>query len=661
MKNFKLSTKLIAVGLTIGILSSSIIGILSIVNSSRALEQENFAKIEALSELKKNAIEQFYSEMSSSVKSLSQTMDVALLYDELKEYHDKHHIGELDNFDVNEIDYQTIKNRFSKQMENIVNSNGYYDVFIICSKHGHVMYTYAEERDLGANLKHGSLQTSHLAEAWNGAIEKDDIYITDLQSYAPSNGAPAQFISHPIKNSEGKTVAVFAIQVPDALINEIMTDHTGLGETGESYLLGQDHIMRSNSRFQEKIVLKTKVDSKTAGKAFSGEKGIEIVKDYRGVDVISAYDKIETYGLGWAILTEIDRDEALRSTVKLRNSILAIIAIIIVVVSVASWYIAQSIAKPVEEAVGFVTAIANGDLTRTIELKQKDEIGAMIAALSTMSGKLKDVVENIAIGSDNIAAASIQMSSSSQDMSQGASQQAASVEEVSTTLEEIASNIENNTADARETETIASSANASITKVAESARQAVNANKIIAEKITIIDEIAFQTNLLALNAAVEAARAGEHGKGFAVVAAEVKKLAEHSKVAAAEIVDLAKKGLEVTENAGTLLEETIPQIEKTTNLLQKIATASEEQNHGTSQINNAVQQLNTVTQRNAATSEEELSGQANQLKDLIAFFKTGNNTKETAKQHTQQGLWKNSTDEKKGNGMTLENHKTIKP
>lgn len=267
--------------------------------------------------------------------------------------------------------------------------------------------------------------------------------------------------------------------------------------------------------------------------------------------------------------------------------------------------------------------LANGDL-------QIDFGSNRIGVIKNMQGmveKLKEIVTNVVNGTNNIAAASQQMSSTSQQLSQGANEQAASVEEVSSTMEEMTSNIQQNNINAEQSQKISLAAQEGIDDVNEKSQKAVEATKQIAEKIGIINDIAFQTNILALNAAVEAARAGEHGKGFAVVAAEVRKLAENSKRAAEEIVQLSKKGLTLTQESGAKLEEMLPEIEKTTSLVQEISAASNEQANGADQVNNAMQQLNSVSQQNAAASEElagnaeEMNEQADQLKQIIEFFK----------------------------------------
>jgi methyl-accepting chemotaxis protein len=272
--------------------------------------------------------------------------------------------------------------------------------------------------------------------------------------------------------------------------------------------------------------------------------------------------------------------------------------------------------------------IAAGDMT--IEMTPRSDKDEMIIALSEMVKAIGEIVTQVQMSSDNIADASQQMSSNSQQMSEGASEQASAAEEVSSSMEEMASNIQQNTDNSQQTEKIASKAAEDILEGSKNVSMTVIVMKKIAEKVSIIGDIAFQTNILALNAAVEAARAGEHGKGFAVVAAEVRKLAERSHIAAGEINELTKSSVEVADKSGRLLESIVPDIQKTAKLVQEITAASIEQNSGANQINNAINQLNKVTQQNAAsaeemaTSSEELSSQADSLRDLIGFFKVNN-------------------------------------
>jgi methyl-accepting chemotaxis protein len=278
-------------------------------------------------------------------------------------------------------------------------------------------------------------------------------------------------------------------------------------------------------------------------------------------------------------------------------------------------------------AAHIATRISEGDLTvKAKALSDKDVLGQ---ALSAMLENLHQTVAQVSTAAGNVGTGSAEMSSTAQELSEGATEQAASAEETTSSMEEITASIQQNADNARQTNKIASKASEDARASGEAVVRTVNAMKQVAEKIGIIEEIARKTDLLALNAAVEAARAGEHGKGFAVVASEVRKLAERSQTAAAEISSLTGDGVRVAEGAGQMLARLVPDIQKTAELVREIAAASSEQNSGAAQINKAIQQLDQVIQRNAGASEEmastaeKLSSQAEVLRSAIAFFKTG--------------------------------------
>ena len=273
-----------------------------------------------------------------------------------------------------------------------------------------------------------------------------------------------------------------------------------------------------------------------------------------------------------------------------------------------------------------VKRVADGDLSVQVQIKANDH-SSMLFAIRGMIDKLSGIIGEVRGAADALSSASEQVSATAQSMSQATSEQAASVEETSASVEQMSASINQNTENAKVTDGMASQAAKQAVEGGEAVTQTVAAMKQIAKKIGIIDDIAYQTNLLALNAAIEAARAGEHGKGFAVVAAEVRKLAERSQIAAQEIGELAGGSVEKAESAGKLLGEIVPAISKTSDLVQEISAASEEQSAGVSQVNTAMNQLNQITQQNASSSEElaataeEMSGQATQLQNLMAFFK----------------------------------------
>ena len=286
--------------------------------------------------------------------------------------------------------------------------------------------------------------------------------------------------------------------------------------------------------------------------------------------------------------------------------------------------------KPIARLTEISDQLAAGDLSITLDAERGDEIGRLMATMQNMVEKLKTVVMDVKDAAAKVATGSAQLSGGAAQLSQGATEQAASAEEASSSIEEMNATIRQNADNATQTERIAIKAADDAREGGRAVSLTAGAMKEIAGKISIIEEIARQTNLLALNAAIEAARAGEHGRGFAVVAAEVRKLAERSQNAAIEIRDVSASSIEIAEQAGTILDKMIPDIQRTAELVKEITASSKEQAGGADQINGAIQQLNKVVQQNAGAAEEmtstaeELAGQADQLLSTISFFKVRN-------------------------------------
>ena len=299
--------------------------------------------------------------------------------------------------------------------------------------------------------------------------------------------------------------------------------------------------------------------------------------------------------------------------------------------SVVCFYLASiKVVRPLAKTVDKLEELANGNLSANIDcrgINQKIDLGQMLCATQKIKENLSSVVGEIENNVDKLVTSGQNLNTVSQKLSEDALSEASSVEEVSSSMEEMAANIQQNTENAQRTDNISNKVLKGVSEVGSASKESLISIKNIAEKINIINDIAFQTNILALNAAVEAARAGEHGKGFAVVAAEVRKLAERSKIAADEIVSLASKSVTITEGSANLLETLIPDIGETARLVQEISSASIEQSSGANQVNNAIQQLNQFVQQNAETSQqmahssEELKSFADDLKETIHYFK----------------------------------------
>jgi methyl-accepting chemotaxis protein len=308
------------------------------------------------------------------------------------------------------------------------------------------------------------------------------------------------------------------------------------------------------------------------------------------------------------------------------TAIAASIGIAVALALVLGTILSVMISRGLNKAIELAKAVASGDLNAKIEVSSNDEIRDLVDSLNAMVGRLKGVVSEVTAAARNVASGSQELSATAEQLSQGSTEQASSTEEASASMEEMASTIKQSADNASQTEKIARQSAADAIASGEAVNNAVSAMQTIAEKIMVVQEIARQTDLLALNAAVEAARAGEHGRGFAVVASEVRKLAERSQAAAAEISTLSGDTVKAAQSAGSMLAKLVPDIQKTAELVEEISAGSREQNVGANQINTAIQQLDKVTQQNTSAAEqmsatsEELAGQADQLQSAISYF-----------------------------------------
>lgn len=493
----------------------------------------------------------------------------------------------------------------------------------------------------------GSFYTSEKGKSDKNVSDRDyfKAIIHDKQDYFISNpkiskttGLMVFFVAVPVKNKLGEIVGCLAGTIKLETLSKI-AQQMKIGKTGYGWIVdatgvvaahpNKDYLMKLNILKSDSIGFKNL--DKVGQKMIEGKSGSDFIVSPTGVSKILFYKNIPTspnWSLGFAV-PESEIYEGINNL--LLFTIIGFSLSIIMLFLAICWVTRRVVAKPIDKLTKVTSQISKGNLNQTIELKGEDEIVELGQAINAMIEKWREIILSINESISNVNIHSNQITESTQEMSQGASEQAAGAEEVSASVEQLFATIVQNTENSSLANQIARKAAKGMSEMQKSVNESITVMKDIAEKILIINEIATKTDILSINASIEAARAGEYGKGFAVVANEVGLLAKTTSSASVQIIELSKRCLSVTQSAAKLIDEVVPDVIKTSQIVEEITVASTEQNSGVQQINSTIQQFSSVIQQNASSSEEisykalEMQFQAEKLEQAVSFFSINGN------------------------------------
>ena len=683
----KLKNKIIIAFLSIGLLPLLLFGYFSLYLATKILDEQAFSKLEAVREIKENQIEEYFAGREADIVMLQHAVK-ALIFDEADSGHSK-----MQKADANH-DY------FAHYIE----AHGYDDLLIVSGK-GDVFYSVKKLSDYQTNVVTGPFEDSGLGRIFKSILglnpeedEEDhhddeeashtekpdhslhDFHIEDFSPYAANNNEPESFIAYPIKTGD-EIDSVIVLKLSIDHINDLMKKRAGMGETGETYLIGSDHRMRSDSYLDpiEHSVAASfagniednGVETDAAEEAVQGKSGSKIVTNYNGDSVLSSYTPLHIHDLNWALIAEIDEAEAFAGVTLLRNMVLLVLLLTSIVIFFIAYRLVISIIKPIggepEQINHVARLIANGDLTAQFD-ENKDYSGIyhsmqkMSNQLNSMIGNINQLAGTLASGASQSSVAAEQVNITLSEQQKNIERVASAISEMSMTIQGVSHNAQqvadssltakNSAADAKNHVQQTISSMTKLSTELEGAKDAIQTVDSKSQKIGAILEVirgvADQTNLLALNAAIEAARAGEQGRGFSVVADEVRQLAQKTQLSTTDIEDMiqllqddvknvvnviqrsndiAIKTVAATQTTHDAIGSSYSEVELISDNAVQIATASMQQSATTEEINQALAQINESAKQNSqgmgeiSASSSHISQQSKALKSLSDQFK----------------------------------------
>jgi methyl-accepting chemotaxis protein len=648
LKFKKINHKLIFSFLFLSLVPLIILSYISINVASGSIRSQAFNQLESVRSIKKAQVSNYLSSLKGSLQVLNNDPYASEAFDAFNQAMTS---GGLDSSE-----WLQAENKYAVRFKKINQVNAWYDLFFI-NLQGDIIFTAAKESDLGVNIPQSQINQTSMGDAFKKAqTGSTEISVSDFKPYPPSNNEPAAFMMTKLISSNGTHIGYIALQFPLNKINEIMQQRDGMGETGETYLVGEDKRMRSDSYLDPTghsviasfagDISNNGVNTDAVKSAFNGETASRIIIDYNGNNVLSSFTTLDLGDFKWALIAEIDEAEAFEIADILIRILTGLVGVASIIISVSGVLIAKNISGPIEQAVSVAQSVSSGDLTAKITVNQSDELGLLQQAMQKMIAKLKKMVEHISSSADQQATASEELSSITELTNVNVSRQHQATEQVATAINEMSASIDevtNSTSEASDAaDTSKKLVNISAIAVNETIEQILKLSDDISKSKSLIDDvqagtkdianilvtikgIADQTNLLALNAAIEAARAGEQGRGFAVVADEVRNLAQNTQNSTVEIEKMIKS-LELNVSAATDsmvagTEQAQRIVDKTNEVTLSLADAES----SVSKISDMNIQISTATQQQSAVARD-INQQATEINNIS--IATGESTEE---------------------------------